>query len=291
MRDRGSSVRVDGVAEAHDPLARRELAAHPAVDPVRRADLVERGQSAVGCAAVQRAGERAERGDDGGRQVGAGGGDDAGGERRGVEAVVDGGDEVALDGPHVLRRRFGAGDHVQPVGAAGSGRAGARSAAVPAGAGAARRGSSASRRTGVARPPAGWSGRRPRAAGGPSAAPVSESAVRRPRQRGAARRRDQPGSAARDGLRHRCAARPSPPRTGATAAGSGSVPSIMRCADVGEAAGAGQLDRGVLAVVVEALVAADVTEVGGGDHHAAETGRDGCRHGSSVRPIVNYRQY
>ena len=35
----------------------------------------------------------------------------------------------------------------------------------------------------------------------------------------------------------------------------------------------------------------DVAESGGGDHHAAETGRDGCRHATSVRSDVNYRQY
>ena len=57
---------------------------------------------------MQRAAQRAEGGDDARAEVGAGRGDDAGGEGGGVEAVVDGGDEVLLDRPRVGGRRLAA---------------------------------------------------------------------------------------------------------------------------------------------------------------------------------------
>ena len=118
--------------------------------------------------------------------------------------------------------------------------------------------------------PAGCVGSASQSGGRSSAAPVSESAVRRPLS-GVPPAAAISGQRGRDGLRHPAQRAPSRPRTGATAAGSGSAAVDHEGADVREAAGAGQLDRGVLAVVVEALVAADVAEVGGGDHHAAET--------------------
>ena len=64
------------MAEAHDPLARRELAAHPGVDPVRGADRVEGVQGPARRAAVQRTGERAD------------GADEAGGQSAPVEAIT-----------------------------------------------------------------------------------------------------------------------------------------------------------------------------------------------------------
>ena len=66
-------------------------------------DLVEHLQHAGRGAAVQRAGQRADRAGQAGRRVGAGRGDDAGGEGRGVHAVLGGGDEVGVDGLGVRR--------------------------------------------------------------------------------------------------------------------------------------------------------------------------------------------
>ncbi|NIH82143.1 hypothetical protein FHX46_004673 [Amycolatopsis viridis] len=107
---------VNGVPEAHDAVTGGDAGTHPVVDAVRGADLVEARQGAVGCAAVQRPAERAERGGDGRHQVRAAGGHHACGEGRGVEPVVHGGDQVLLDGPRVLGRRFRTGHEVQPVG-------------------------------------------------------------------------------------------------------------------------------------------------------------------------------
>ena len=66
------------------------------------ADLVEQGEGTARRAAVQRTAQRADGGDDARTEIGAGRGDHARGERRGVEAVVDRRDEVLLDGPGVL---------------------------------------------------------------------------------------------------------------------------------------------------------------------------------------------
>ena len=72
--------------------------------PVGRADGVEHVERPARRPAVQRPRQRADGGDDGGAEVGAGRRHDAGGEGRRVEAVVDGQDHVLLDGPGVLRR-------------------------------------------------------------------------------------------------------------------------------------------------------------------------------------------
>ena len=60
-------------------------------------------------------GQRADPTDDRSGEVGAGRGDHAGGERRRVEPVVDGGDEVLLDRARVLGRRDLALHHVEVV--------------------------------------------------------------------------------------------------------------------------------------------------------------------------------
>ena len=73
---------VHRVAEPHDPAAGGDLGPHPRGGTVRRADRVERVERPTGRAAVQRAGERTERGAHAVGQVGAGRRHDAGGERR-----------------------------------------------------------------------------------------------------------------------------------------------------------------------------------------------------------------
>ncbi len=92
---------VDGVAEAHDPLAPLDRGADPGVGVVGGADRVEqcRAPGSVRRRAADRTARRWRH--DGGAEVGAGRGDDPGGERRGVEAVVDGRDQVLLDGAGV----------------------------------------------------------------------------------------------------------------------------------------------------------------------------------------------
>ena len=68
-------------------------------------------------AAVQRPGQRADAADHRGAEVGAGRGDDPGGERRRVEAVVDRGDLVLLDGAGDVGVGLLAGEHAEVVGA------------------------------------------------------------------------------------------------------------------------------------------------------------------------------
>ena len=86
------------MAEAHDPPPGGELRLDPRLGARRIADRVERVERPARRAAVQRPGERAEGGADDVGEVGAGGRHDPGGERRSVEAVVDGEDQVLLDG-------------------------------------------------------------------------------------------------------------------------------------------------------------------------------------------------
>ena len=65
---------------------------------------------------MQRPGERPDGGDEGAGHVGTGAGRDPTREGRGVEAVVDGGDEVLLDGPSGYLRWLGARAHPEIIG-------------------------------------------------------------------------------------------------------------------------------------------------------------------------------
>ena len=120
QRRAGIAGAVDGVAEAHDPPAGGDLGLDPGLGVGRVADGVEGVEGPARGAAVQRAGERAEGGADDVGHVGAGRRDDAGRERRGVEAVVDREDEVVLEGAGRRRRRA---RRSRPAGRPTSGRA------------------------------------------------------------------------------------------------------------------------------------------------------------------------
>ena len=100
------SPRVDGAAD-------------PGLGPVGGADGVEHVEGPAGRTAVERPRQRADGPDDGRGQVGPGRRDDPGGEGRGVEAVVDGQDQVLLDGPHMGGRGLFARQHPQVVGGVG----------------------------------------------------------------------------------------------------------------------------------------------------------------------------
>ena len=153
----------------------------------------------LGRAAVQRPGQRADRAHQAGGQVGAGGGDDPGGEGRGVEAVVDGRDQVAARWPgpwpgRAPRRSACRGSSRRTAGRPAARPAPARPSRCSAvsSVGTAAQAASASvrrRRSGSM----SYSGRKP------AEAPASDSAVRSPasgpdRARGRGR---SPGSASR----------------------------------------------------------------------------------------------
>ena len=109
-QDAGARVlgAVDAVAEAHQPLAAVQRVLDPLVGVAELLDLVEHLQHARRRAAVQRAAERADRARQRRGDVGAGRGDDARGERRGVHAVLGGGDPVGVDRLGVIRVRLAA---------------------------------------------------------------------------------------------------------------------------------------------------------------------------------------
>src|SRR6185437_7363803 len=88
---------VDGVAESHDSLPVMHLLSDYGPRAVRRADLVEEIEGATGGAAMEGAAERANRTCDARPHVGPGRRDDPGREGGGVEAVIDGRDQVVLD--------------------------------------------------------------------------------------------------------------------------------------------------------------------------------------------------
>jgi hypothetical protein len=125
---------VDAVAEAHDPIARRHRVAHPPLGIAGPVDLVQHVERPARCAAVQRSRQRPDGTADGAGQVGAGRGDDPGGEGRGVEAVVHGQDQVLLQCTHLRGRGLRAGDHpeqVRDVSQIGTGREGSFAVAQP----------------------------------------------------------------------------------------------------------------------------------------------------------------
>ena len=248
---------VDGVAEAHDPLAR----ARPGRAPSRRSGpaspISSSASSArLGRAAVQRA--RTARRAPPTRRPPTSAPVEATTRAVNVEALKPW-STVAIEVRSTARACSGVG-----LGAGASCRASSRRcrartrgerARAPAGAGAARPGSSASRRTGAARRPAGWPGRCPTAGAGPRGAGEGERGAQAARAAGAAGRGDQRAAAARDARRAARAARPISAANAARLGGVGQRAVDHAGPDVLEAAGAGQVDGGVLAVVVEALVA------------------------------------
>ena len=130
-QDRGARVlgAVDAVAEAHQALALVERLLDPLLGVAGLLDLVEHLQHARGRAAVQRPRQRADRGAQRRRDVRAGGGDHARRERRGVHAVLGGGDPVGVDRLDVVRVGLAAPADQEPLGdrgAPGRRRAGAR---------------------------------------------------------------------------------------------------------------------------------------------------------------------
>jgi Citrate synthase, C-terminal domain len=118
-RRAGIGCAVHRVPEAHDALAGQHPLTHPDRGALGPADGVEGVEGPARRAAVEGAGERGERGDDDGAEVGPGRRDCAGHERRGVEAVVDAEDEVLLGGAGPDGVRLVALDHVQVVGGVG----------------------------------------------------------------------------------------------------------------------------------------------------------------------------
>ena len=104
------------MAEAHDPPAPLDHVTDVGVGVLGPADGIEHVQGPTGRAAVERAGEGADCADHRCAQVGAGRGDDPGGEGRRVEPVVDRRDEVLLEGPGLGRIGHLSGEHVEIVG-------------------------------------------------------------------------------------------------------------------------------------------------------------------------------
>ena len=114
--------------EAHQPVAAGERVADPLLGLLGRPDLVDLLDDLRRGAAVERPLHRADRAAHRRREVGAGRGDDAGGEGRGVEAVLRADDEVGVQGPGRLVVGRRAVDHVQEARRRGRGRDRARSA-------------------------------------------------------------------------------------------------------------------------------------------------------------------
>jgi hypothetical protein len=279
---------VDGVAETHDPLAAGDGVAHPGGGVGGRADGVERVERPAGRPAVQRPRQRAEGGDHGRAQVGAGRRDRPGHERGGVEAVVDAEDQVLLDGPHVagVDRRCVAEQHVQVVGGvaqvgAGRHRLGARPQPVEGG------------------DQGGGGGGEPQGVG-PQPGPVDVERrgetlhggqQRQARAQPGHRRGDAAGDAGQ-GVEHGGGEHPPRRHLGherrALVDRGGQLAVDQQVPHVLERAALGQLRRRVLAVVVEALGPPHVAEGGLGHDHALQT--RGRRHGQLVgRPQVGER--
>ena len=99
---------VDAVAEAHEPLAAVQRVLDPLLGVAGLLDALDHLQHARRRAAVQRAAQRADRARQRGRAVGAGRGDDARGERRGVHAVLGRADPVGVDRLDVVGVRLAA---------------------------------------------------------------------------------------------------------------------------------------------------------------------------------------
>ncbi len=94
---------VDAVPEAHEPLVAVEDALHVGIGVAGALDLLDHAQDPCRGTAVQRTAHRTHRARDGGRDVGPGRGDHAGGEGAGIHSMLGSGDEVGVDGLHMAR--------------------------------------------------------------------------------------------------------------------------------------------------------------------------------------------
>ena len=211
------------------------------------------------------------RADDRGAEVGAGRGDDAGGERRRVEAVVDRGDEVLLDRGRVLGLGLVALHHVEVVrrvAEVGVRRDRLEALAQPPQRADQRGHDRAGRhrvvaQLGVVDVDATAGSRAPRRTATPRCAArrAARTSRRRGRSRGA-RRRPRRG--------RRGAARMSAANASRSASVAGKRALEHQVPDVFERPRLGEVDRAVLAVVVEAFEAAHVADGRVGDDHAFE---------------------
>ena len=106
---------VDAVAEAHQPLARLDLPAQHLLGARDLGDLEDHVERGTGRAAVQRPFQCADGARDRGDEVRSGRCDDARGEGRGIEAVIDDGVEVGLQPADAPGQRRFAGEHVEVI--------------------------------------------------------------------------------------------------------------------------------------------------------------------------------
>ena len=266
---------------------RADRVADPRLGAVGRADGVERVEGPARRAAVQRARQRAERGHDRGADVGAGRRHDPRGERRRVEAVVDArGSGTARS--RAPRARIGL---LAGRACRGSWRAWPRSARGAIGV--------LPRRSRCSAGDQRRASRRPAAArcGGASAGigvEVGRHALDRGEHATARCAAPPAGRARPPAMRRQHASRRR--RAGAAAAATsaangralgrvGSSPSNSRYQTSSNVRPLGELDGRVLAVVVEALEAADVAELGVGDDHALEAA-GGTGGGSMVAGVA-----
>ncbi len=287
--------------EAHDPVAGEHPLADPAVDAVGGADGVQGVEGAAGGTAVQRTGECADGGHQAGGDVRPGGGDDAAGEGRGVETVVDGGDQVLLHGPDPAGVRYGTGEHVEVVGRVGQ--VGTRLHRFEPPAEPVQRGQHG-----------GDGGTHGQSV---AASPLRIDVVHRPEagrgtEQGECRTqpRERTGRGARPGYAGQrvpdLGGQPAQPgRAGGEVGAGGRAGQFTlghQVPDVLETAGLRQFDRRVLTVVVEALAAPDVSEGGIGDDDTRESpgdvercvgggGRHCFLHGHSVAADIDSTVY
>lgn len=256
--------------------------ADPAVDAVGGADGVQGVEGAAGRTSVQRPGQCADGGHQAGRDVRSGGGHDTAGEGGGVEAVVDGGDQILLHRADPVGVRHGTGQHVEVVGRVGQVVAGFHrfeTLAEPV-------------ESGQHGGDGGTGGQCVAAATlrvdvvhGPEACRGAEQGERRTQPGEGTGRRARPGYGGQ-GVAD-LGGRPAQPggTGGELGAGrrAGQLALGHQVPDVLEAAGPRQLDRRVLPVVVEALSAPDVTERGIRDDDTGEAPGDVERCGGGGR--------
>src|SRR5215213_5400855 len=93
---------VDAVSKTHEAVTAIERLGQPAIDVFSRTDRLQHVQHLRWRAAVERTLQRADRAGNRRTEIGAGGGDDAGGKGRCVHAVVSEEGQVDLEWPPVL---------------------------------------------------------------------------------------------------------------------------------------------------------------------------------------------